>query len=150
MTKKEIFNKALKLEFLSVDEGEFLLTNAATSELMFAANELRKHFHNDSKVTWLIDRNVNITNVCVSGCQFCNFFRSVNSCDAYVTTTEQYRQKIEELYSLGGRQLLLQGGMHPEFGLRFYTDLFRELKEMYPDLKLHALQRLCILQRWRA
>ena len=80
-------------------------------------------------MTWLIDRNVNITNVCVSGCQFCNFYRSAKSCDAYVTTKEQYKQKIDELYTLGGKQLLLQGGMHPEFGLKFYNDLFKELKE---------------------
>jgi cyclic dehypoxanthinyl futalosine synthase len=139
MTKDELFIKALNNEFLSIDEGEFLLTNAGTSELIAVANELRKQKHNDNKVTWLIDRNVNITNVCVSGCQFCNFFKSVNSCDAYVTSKEQYRQKIEELYKLGGKQLLLQGGMHPEFGLKFYQELFTELKAMYPDLKLHAL-----------
>lgn len=139
MTKKEVFIKALRNEFLTVDEGEFLLGNAGTSELIAVANELRKQKHDDNKVTWLIDRNVNITNVCVSGCQFCNFFKSVNSCDAYVTSKEQYRQKIEELYKLGGKQLLLQGGMHPEFGLKFYVELFTELKAMYPDLKLHAL-----------
>ena len=139
MHKDEIFRKALDLEFLSIEEGEYLLENAVTSELMEAANALRKKLHNDNKVTWIIDRNVNITNVCVSGCQFCNFFKSANSCESYTTTKEQYRQKMEELYKLGGKQLLLQGGMHPDYGLKFYTDLFSELKVMFPDMKLHAL-----------
>ncbi len=136
---QKIINRALKNEFITVDEAEYLWKNAVTSELMEAANEIRKQHHNDNKVTWLIDRNVNITNVCVSGCQFCNFYRSAKSCDAYVTTKEQYKQKIDELYLLGGKQLLIQGGMHPEFGLKFYENLFIELKSMYPDLKLHAL-----------
>ncbi len=139
MNKKNLLQKAINLEFLTAEEGEYLFMEAVTSELIYAGHTVRKKLHNDNKVTWIIDRNVNITNVCVSGCQFCNFFRSVNSCDAYVTTKDEYRQKIDELYSLGGKQLLLQGGMHPQFGLKFYEDLFRELKSMYPDIKLHAL-----------
>ena len=87
----------------------------------------------------MIDRNVNITNICFSQCAFCNFCRKKNSADAYVTTIEQYKNKIDELYSMGGDQLLLQGGMNPDLGLGFYCDLFRKLKEMYPSLKLHAL-----------
>jgi cyclic dehypoxanthinyl futalosine synthase len=139
MDKSTLYNKASNLELLTIEEGEYLFCNAVTSELMYIADNIRKLLHNDNKVTWIIDRNVNITNVCVSGCQFCNFFRSANSCEAYVTTSEEYKQKIEEMYRLGGRQLLIQGGMHPEFGLKFYTDLFTDLKSMFPDLKLHAL-----------
>ena len=87
----------------------------------------------------MIDRNVNITNVCFSQCSFCNFCRKKNSDDAYITSIEEYIQKINELYSLGGDQLLLQGGMNPELGIDFYTDLFSRLKSLYPTIKLHAL-----------
>jgi cyclic dehypoxanthinyl futalosine synthase len=106
---------------------------------MFAADNFRKRFHPENKVTWIIDRNVNYTNICVSGCRFCAFYRGINHKEAYVTTMEQYREKIEELFSRGGRQLLLQGGMHPQLGLSFYTGLFRQLKSEFPELKLHAL-----------
>ena len=139
MTVDKILQSALNAEFLSLEEGSFLYTHASTSQLMFAANEVRKRLHPGGKVTWLIDRNVNYTNVCVSGCQFCNFYCSKNSSKAYITTLDEYKQKIDELFALGGEQLLLQGGMHPELGLSFYTDLFRNLKQINPKLKLHAL-----------
>jgi cyclic dehypoxanthinyl futalosine synthase len=87
----------------------------------------------------MIDRNVNITNVCFSQCQFCNFCRKKGDPDAYITTTQEYIRKIDELYALGGDQLLLQGGMNPDLGLDFYTGLFKELKRLYPSLRLHAL-----------
>lgn len=140
MKLDRIFNKALKLIPLTFDEAVFLYTNASTSELTFVANELRKIHKNDyKKVGWIIDRNVNITNVCIAQCKFCNFCRTKKSKDAYVTTMDEYRQKIDEMIKLGGNQLLLQGGMHPDLGLDFYVDLFKELKENYPDIKLHAL-----------
>jgi cyclic dehypoxanthinyl futalosine synthase len=82
---------------------------------------------------------VNITNICFSQCSFCNFCRKKGSSDAYITTTDEYISKIDELFSLGGDQLLLQGGMNPALGIDFYTDLFRNLKKLYPTLKLHAL-----------
>jgi cyclic dehypoxanthinyl futalosine synthase len=90
-------------------------------------------------VTLIIDRNVNITNVCISGCKFCNFYRSGHSQEAYITTIQDYCAKIEEMKKLGGNQLLLQGGMHPELRLGFYENLFAGLKSRYPDLRLHAL-----------
>jgi len=77
--------------------------------------------------------------VCFSQCSFCNFCRKKGSPDAYITTREEYRIKIEEMKALGGDQLLLQGGMNPDLDLRFYINLFSELKEMYPEVKLHAL-----------
>jgi len=124
---------------LEVEEGVTLYKKAPLEELMFVADRLRQ-IHNPGKVVgWMIDRNVNITNICFSQCEFCNFCRKKNSPDAYVTTIDQYIEKIDELYRLGGDQLLLQGGMNPDLGLSFYTDLFRKLKELYPSLKLHAL-----------
>jgi cyclic dehypoxanthinyl futalosine synthase len=106
---------------------------------MAVANQLRKMKKTDNKVTWIIDRNVNTTNVCIANCKFCNFYRIPGHKDAYITSIEQYKQKIEETFRYGGEQLLLQGGHHPELGLKFYTDLFRELKSLYPNLKLHSL-----------
>ena len=139
MNTSALLQKALRSEFLNLEEGVFLFNNAPLAELMFTANELRKKLHPDNHVTWLIDRNVNITNVCVSACKFCNYYRGINHSEAYITTTEQYRKKIDELFALGGDQLLLQGGLHPKLGIDFYTDLFKELKSLYPSLKLHAL-----------
>ncbi len=136
----EIYDKALSLSKLTFDEAEFLYTSASTSELMFVAHELRKiHKKDDKKVGWIIDRNVNITNVCIAQCKFCNFCRTKKSDDAYITNVDEYKQKIDELYKLGGNQLLLQGGMHPDLGLSFYVELFQSLKKDYPDIKLHAL-----------
>ncbi len=139
MTTAKLLQKALTLEFLTLEEGVHLFQHAPTAELMFTANALRKQLHSGKEVTWLIDRNVNITNVCVSACKFCNYYRGINHSEAYITTIEQYKQKIEELFALGGDQLLLQGGLHPKLGLAFYADLFRQLKALFPLLKLHAL-----------
>jgi len=139
MKPDHLFDKALKLIPLDAEEGVSLYENAPLAELMFVAGKIRE-IHNPGKnVGWMIDRNVNITNICFSQCTFCNFCRKKSSADAYVTTIEQYKNKIDELYSLGGDQLLLQGGMNPDLGLGFYCTLFRKLKEMYPSLKLHAL-----------
>ncbi len=139
MQTEHLLKKALNKEFLSIDEGVHLFNHAGTSELIYTANEIRKHLHPDNQVTWIIDRNVNITNVCISGCKFCNFFRTQNSSDAYITSIEQYIEKINILKQRGGNQLLLQGGLHPQLGLTFYENLFRELKSIFPDMKLHAL-----------
>ncbi|MBN8701489.1 MAG: dehypoxanthine futalosine cyclase [Bacteroidetes bacterium] len=139
MTVNSLIDKALKKDFLSIEEGVFLFKNAPTSLLMHVGNELRKEKKKDGKVTWIIDRNVNTTNVCTANCKFCNFYRIPGHAEAYITTIEQYKQKIEETFRYGGEQLLLQGGHHPELGLKFYVDLFKELKRLYPNLKLHSL-----------
>ncbi|HBB90934.1 MAG: dehypoxanthine futalosine cyclase [Bacteroidetes bacterium GWF2_49_14] len=138
-TQQNILDKAVGGTFLSHEEANFLYLQAGDGELMEAADRIRNRLHPGNTVTWIIDRNVNITNVCVSFCKFCNFCRRGQDEDAYITTIEQYREKIDRLFELGGRQLLLQGGMHPTLGLDFYTGLFRNLKEEYPALMLHAL-----------
>ena len=139
MNTAELLSRALKFEFLTQEEGVFLYHNAATAELAYVANELRKIQVPSGKVTWQIDRNVNTTNVCIANCKFCNFFRRPGHEDSYITDIETYKVKIEETFRLGGDQLLLQGGHHPDLGLEFYASLFKQLKELYPDLKLHAL-----------
>jgi len=139
MNLDSILHKALRLEPLSVDEGLTIYESVPTAELMAAAHECRQKQVPGNKVGWIIDRNVNITNVCMSGCQFCNFHCKKDDGRAYVTSLDEYSEKIEELLKAGGNQLLLQGGMHPQLGLDFYADLFSELKRRYPTLKLHTL-----------
>jgi cyclic dehypoxanthinyl futalosine synthase len=136
---KSLYERAMRFEFLSAEDGIFLFENAPLTELMYVANELRKIQVPHGKVTWIIDRNVNTTNVCVANCKFCNFYRIPGHPEAYITDIETYKQKIDETFRYGGEQLLLQGGHHPDLGLAYYVDLFKQLKGLYPNLKLHAL-----------
>lgn len=139
MLYEPIIDKALQFDFLSREEGIHLYKNLPLADLMAIAHEIRMKLHPEMKVGWMIDRNVNITNVCVSACQFCNYYRGPLAKDAYITTFEQYCQKIDEMWKLGGRQLLLQGGLHPDLDTEYYANLFSELKTRYPELKLNAL-----------
>ena len=139
MVLQQLYKKALRLIPLTVEEGVTLYTKAPVEELIFVANKLRQLHIPGNIVGWMIDRNVNITNICFSQCSFCNFCRRKGSPDAYITSTDDYISKIDELYSLGGDQLLLQGGMNPDLDIEFYIDLFKTLKRIYPSIKLHAL-----------
>jgi cyclic dehypoxanthinyl futalosine synthase len=139
MNLVDLYKKAQQFEFLSVEEGVYLFENAPLADLMHLANELRKQQVPHGHVTWIIDRNLNTTNVCIANCKFCNFYRIPGHEEAYITDIETYKKKIDETFRYGGEQLLLQGGHHPELGLEYYTNLFRELKKLYPTLKLHSL-----------
>jgi cyclic dehypoxanthinyl futalosine synthase len=140
MTVDSLLSRALQFEFLSIEEGVFLYEHASTSELMFVANELRKiQKKNSKKVTWQIDRNLNTTNVCIANCKFCNFYRIPGHKESYITDIATYKTKIEETIRYGGDQLLLQGGHHPDLGLAFYVNLFKEIKLLFPHIKLHSL-----------
>ena len=136
----QLLKRALDFEFLSIEEGVFLFEQAPSAELIFVANELRKkQKKNSNKVTWIIDRNLNTTNVCIANCKFCNFYRIPGHPESYITDMATYKTKIEETFRFGGEQLLLQGGHHPDLGLSYYVNLFKELKALFPKLKLHAL-----------
>lgn len=141
MQVNALLEQAVNLEPLSQEEGVFLYHQAPLASLMYAADSIRriKKKHTEGIVTWQIDRNVNTTNVCVANCKFCNFYRVPGHPESYITDDETYRRKIEETFALGGDQLLLQGGHHPELGIEFYEDLFRKLKSWYPELRLHSL-----------
>jgi len=134
-----LYEKALRFEFLTIEEGMYLFEKAPLTELMYVADELRKKQVPHGKVTWQIDRNVNTTNVCIANCKFCNFYRIPGHPEAYITEMPVYRKKIEETIRYGGDQLLLQGGHHPDLGLDFYTKTFRQIKQEYPTIRLHAL-----------
>lgn len=139
MQLNDLYDKALDFGFLSQEEGVFLYHNAPLTDLMYVADELRKKQVPHGKVTWQIDRNVNTTNVCVANCKFCNFYRIPGHAEAYITDMPTYRQKIKETIKYGGDQLLLQGGHHPELGLQFYVDTFRQIKAEFPEIRLHTL-----------
>jgi len=140
MNIDQLLERALKFEFLSIEEGLFLFENAPLGKLVYTGNELRKiQKKNSNKVTWIIDRNANTTNVCIANCKFCNFYRIPGHAESYITSIETYKTKIEETFRYGGEQLLLQGGHHPDLGLSYYVNLFKELKSLFPNLKLHAL-----------
>lgn len=139
MQLTDLYHKASGFGDLSVEEGVSLYHHAPLAELMLVADELRKKQVPHGKVTWQIDRNVNTTNVCIANCKFCNFYRIPGHAEAYITDMPAYRKKIEETLKFGGDQLLLQGGHHPELGLDFYTTTFRQIKQEFPAIKLHAL-----------
>ena len=139
MNLSSLYDKALRSEFLSIEEGMTLFEQAPLTKLMAVADTLRREKVPHGKVTWQIDRNVNTTNVCIANCKFCNFYRIPGHPEAYITDMPTYRKKIEETIRYGGDQLLLQGGHHPGLGLDFYTTTFRQIKQEFPTIKLHAL-----------
>jgi cyclic dehypoxanthinyl futalosine synthase len=124
---------------LAGDEALRLYRSAPTYWLGRMADAVRARKHPDGVVTYIIDRNVNYTNVCVARCNFCAFYREVGHHDGYVLGFDEIFRKIEETRALGGVQLLLQGGHNPDLPLAWYEDLFRAVKQKFPDFKLHAL-----------
>ena len=136
---EHLYMKVSEQQRLTAGEALDLWNEAPLAMLVRLADTVRRRLHNDNHVGWMIDRNVNITNICFSQCRFCNFCRTSKSDDAYVTTEGEYDSKVREMISLGGDQLLLQGGMNPALDLDYYTGLFRGLKERWPQIKLHAL-----------
>ena len=126
-------------ERVSAAEALELYRRAPTALLGRLANRVRARKHPDRIVTYIIDRNVNYTNVCVAKCNFCAFYRPVGSSEGYVLGFDELFRKIDETIAVGGVQLLLQGGHNPDLPLTWYEDLFRAIKSRYPSFKLHAL-----------
>jgi len=124
---------------ISADEALFLYHKAPTYWLGRLADTVRARKHPDGVVTYIIDRNVNYTNVCVARCNFCAFYRPVGHAEGYVLGFDEIFRKIDETIALGGVQLLMQGGHNPDLPLQWYEDLFRAVKQRYPEFKLHAL-----------
>ena len=120
-------------------EALTLYRDASTWQLGQLADAIRARKHPGRVVTYIIDRNVNYTNVCVARCNFCAFYRVVGSSDGYVLSRDELFAKIDETRAVGGNQVLLQGGHNPDLPLAWYEDLFRAVKARYPAFKLHAL-----------
>src|SRR5688572_3934714 len=126
-------------ERIDAAEALELYRHASTPLLGRLADGVRARKHPDRVATYIIDRNVNYTNVCVARCNFCAFYRAVGSPEGYVLGFDEVFRKIDETLAVGGVQLLLQGGHNPDLPLTWYEDLFRAIKDRYPDFKLHAL-----------
>ncbi|HWF86282.1 MAG TPA: cyclic dehypoxanthinyl futalosine synthase [Vicinamibacterales bacterium] len=139
MTIDQIAAKVTAGERLSAEEALDLYRRAPTPLLGRLADTVRARKHPEPVVTYIIDRNVNYTNVCVAKCNFCAFYREVGSPEGYVLGFEELFRKIDETIAVGGVQLLLQGGHNPDLPLTWYEDLFRAVKLRYPTFKLHAL-----------
>ncbi|MDZ4655413.1 MAG: cyclic dehypoxanthinyl futalosine synthase [Coriobacteriia bacterium] len=117
---------------LTAAEALALLEHADILHLGAAATAMRDRLHPEREVTFIVDRNVNYTNVCVSGCRFCAFYRDASDDDAYVMQPDELYAKVEETLALEGTAILLQGGLHPDLGIEWYEDMLRALKERYP------------------
>ena len=136
---KRCAEKVLAGERLEAAEALALYRHAPTHLLGRLADGVRARKHPEGIVSYIIDRNVNYTNVCVAKCNFCAFYRDVGSAEGYVLAFDEIFKKIEETIAVGGVQLLLQGGHNPDLPLGWYEDLFRAIKTRYPDFRLHAL-----------
>jgi len=134
----DLLRNAIAGQRLSFDDGMRLYQEASNAELIAAADAVRQRRHPDGVVTYLVDRNVNYTNVCIVDCGFCAFYRKPASAEAYLLTHDQIGQKVAELAAWGGTRVLLQGGVNPYLKLDYYTDLLRYLKGRFPDMQLDA------------
>jgi cyclic dehypoxanthinyl futalosine synthase len=116
-----------------------LLIHGDLLELGKQADAIRRRLHPDKRVTFVVDRNVNYTNVCESRCSFCAFYRDVEAPDAYLLEHEAIFAKIAELVERGGTQLLMQGGLHPDLDIAYFEQLFQEIKRRFPQVQNHSL-----------
>ncbi|HIJ82017.1 MAG TPA: dehypoxanthine futalosine cyclase [Desulfuromonadales bacterium] len=121
------------------EEALQLLLDEDILVLGIRADKIRRKQHPYKRVTFVVDRNVNYTNICTSKCSFCAFYRESGAADAYVLTPEEIFWKIAELVEQGGTQLLMQGGLNPELKIGFFEELFREIKRRFPAIQNHSL-----------
>src|SRR5690606_18870593 len=133
-----IMDKAVAGERLTPAEGRQLLECRNLAALGRAANAVTQRLHPEPYRTYNIDRNINYTNICTAVCDFCAFYRGPKSNEGYVLSTEQILEKIEETVAIGGDQILMQGGLHPDFQLEWYEDLLRAIKTRFPQVNIHG------------
>jgi cyclic dehypoxanthinyl futalosine synthase len=135
---RKSLDKAVSGRRLDADEGLALLESPDLAALGRAADAVTRRLHPEPLRTYNIDRNINYTNVCISGCRFCAFSRKLDDGDAYVIEPDELYRKIEETIALGGNQILLQGGMHPELTIAWYEELLRGIKRRFPEINVHG------------
>ena len=121
---------------LTVEEAILIYEEAELNELLHVAHIRRKQMIRDNEVTYLVDRNINYTNVCTINCQFCSFYRPPGHPEVYTQSVEQISERISELEKIGGSRILMQGGVNPDLPLSWYTDLLSELSHRHPDIDL--------------
>ena len=122
LTKKQALSLLKKVDLLELGER---------------ADDIRKELHPEKVVTFVVDRNINYTNICINKCRFCAFWRDKKDKDAYILSKEELFKKIEETLQLGGTQILMQGGLHPDFGIDYYIDLLKDIKSRF-DINVHG------------
>lgn len=135
---RELLEKAVAGERLTPKEGLRLLESHDLASLGRAADAVTRRLHPENYRTYNIDRNINYTNVCTAVCDFCAFYRTPKSPEGYVLSRDELYQKIQETLDLGGDQILMQGGLHPEFKLEWYEQLLRDIKQRFPTLNIHG------------
>jgi cyclic dehypoxanthinyl futalosine synthase len=135
---QSILDNVLAGQRMSVEDCTTLLESHEIARMGVAADEVRARRHPDNIVTYIIDRNINYTNVCNVVCTFCAFYRRPGAADTYVRTFDEICAKIDETIALGGTGVLMQGGLHPDFGLEWYENLLRSLRAKYPNFQLHC------------
>lgn len=138
MPLQNVIAKAASGVRLTEEEGLLLYEQADLLTLGEAANAARRRLHPERMVTFIVDRNINYTNICVNRCKFCAFYRDADSPEAYVLGREEMFRKIEETIAQGGTQILMQGGVHPDLGMQYFEDLFRAIKARY-RIQIHSL-----------
>jgi cyclic dehypoxanthinyl futalosine synthase len=136
--EQQLLDKAESGQRLTAGEGLTLLQSHNLAALGHAADAVTRRLHPEPFRTYNIDRNINYTNVCTSGCRFCAFSRKLGDPDAYVIEPDELHRKIEETIALGGNQILLQGGMHPELKIDWYEELLRNIKRRFPQINVHG------------
>ncbi len=137
-TIKKIISKAATGKRLNAEEGLVLYQEADLLTLGELANSIRKRLHPERLVSFVVDRNINYTNICVNKCKFCAFYRDENSPEAYVLSRDEIFRKIEETIAQGGTQILMQGGVHPDLGIEYFEDLFSSIKSRF-TIQIHSL-----------
>ena len=137
-TVDAILQRAVDGDRLSFDDGVTLLKSADLLQLGRAADLVCKRLHPEPYRTYNIDRNINYTNVCAAVCDFCAFYRKVGHAEAYILDRDVLLQKIQETVDIGGDQILMQGGLHPEIPLDWYEDLLRDIKAHFPQVNIHG------------
>mgnify|MGYP006059648231 FL=1 len=121
---------------LTPEEAVILYRDAPLQSIRRAANQRRIEINGNEEVTYLIDRNINYTNVCTINCQFCSFYRPPGHEENYTQSVEEISQRVKELEAIGGSRILMQGGVNPDLGIEFYTDLLKSLAKLHPTIDL--------------
>jgi len=139
MSVDAILSRAIDGCRVTGDEAVELIESASLPVLAWAANAICSAKHPEGYRTYAIDRNINYTNICASGCRFCAFYRAPGDPDGYVLSTDQILRKIDEAASQGATHILMQGGLHPDLRIEWFESLFGEIKSAFPEIGLHSL-----------
>lgn len=135
---ESILNRVVDGERLTPEAALLLLESNDLAQIGKAADQVSRRMHPENYRTYNIDRNINYTNICTAVCDFCAFYRTPKSGEGYVLPREELLQKIQETIELGGDQILMQGGLHPNFTLEWYEELLQDIKRRFPQVNVHG------------